>query len=66
MGQANSTNSAQQGWSQPSRGKMTSSAASRIQSAADRNPGSYTASSGFKQRAQSSAARNANGKSRSH
>ncbi|KAG0084590.1 hypothetical protein BGZ93_003457 [Podila epicladia] len=38
---------------------MTSQDASRIQSAADRNPSSYTSTSGFKERAQSSAARNA-------
>ncbi|KAK3818281.1 MAG: hypothetical protein JOS17DRAFT_757482 [Linnemannia elongata] len=63
MGQTTSASSAQQHSSQVSRGtRMTSSAASRIQSAADRNPGSYTASSGFKQRAQSSAAKNARGR----
>ncbi|KAG0267657.1 hypothetical protein BGZ95_002792, partial [Linnemannia exigua] len=63
MGQTTSSNSGQQGWSQPSRGArmMTPRAASRIQSASDRNPGSYSASSGFKQRAQSSAARNSKG-----
>lgn len=37
---------------------MTSQDASRIQSAADRNPSSTTATSGFKERAQSSGARN--------
>lgn len=38
--------------------KMTPEAASRIQSAADRNPSSRTATSGFKSRAASAAARN--------
>ena len=38
--------------------KMTLGAASRIQSAADRNPSSASATSGFKERAQSSAAKN--------
>ncbi|KAK3845610.1 MAG: hypothetical protein J3R72DRAFT_520793 [Linnemannia gamsii] len=67
MGQTTSSNSGsgQQGWSQPQRGSrmMTPRAASRIQSASDRNPGSYSASSGFKQRAQSSAAKNSKGRS---
>ncbi|KAF9081547.1 hypothetical protein BGX29_004429, partial [Mortierella sp. GBA35] len=63
MSQNTSASSAQQGSSQTSRGtRMTLDAASRIQSAADRNPGSYTASSGFKQRAQSSAAKNTKGR----
>lgn len=38
--------------------KMTPAAASRIQSFADRNPNSVTAQSGFKERAQSNAAKN--------
>ena len=37
-------------------GKMTQEAASRIQSAADTNPQSQSAQSGFKERAQSAAA----------
>ncbi|KAF9313519.1 hypothetical protein BG003_005093 [Podila horticola] len=41
--------------------KMTSEAAARIQSTADRNPSSYTSTSGFKERAQSSAAKNRQG-----
>ncbi|GGL44269.1 hypothetical protein [Nocardia jinanensis] len=41
-------------------GKMTSSAASRIQSAADKNPDSSSAQSGFASRAQSSAAKSEN------
>jgi hypothetical protein len=40
---------------------MTGKAASRVQSAAARNPGSPTAASGFAPRAQSAAARNAVG-----
>lgn len=38
--------------------KMNLSAASRIQSAADRNPWSATAKSGFKSRAQRAASKN--------
>jgi len=45
------------------RGGMTQQAASRIQSAGARNPGSSTAKSGFGSRAQSSAAHNASGQS---
>ncbi|WP_431953287.1 hypothetical protein [Nocardia lijiangensis] len=41
-------------------GKMTAEAASRIQSAAAKNPGSASAESGFASRAQSSAAKNDN------
>lgn len=49
--------------SQSSQGKpMTSSDASRIQSAGDRNPGSKTAQSGWGPRSQSSAARGSSGK----
>ncbi|KAF8927111.1 hypothetical protein BGZ47_002335 [Haplosporangium gracile] len=60
---AGSNKQTQQGSTQTSGGpKMTSESASRIQSAADRNPGSTTASSGFKERAQSSAAKNTSGK----
>ncbi|KAF9971938.1 hypothetical protein BGZ75_001700, partial [Mortierella antarctica] len=52
----------QQGSTQNSGGtKMTSDAAARVQSAADRKPDSNTASSGFKERAQSSAAKNTSG-----
>ena len=40
--------------------KMTPTAASRIQSTADRNPNSASATSGFKERAQSSGAKNQN------
>ncbi|KAF9926170.1 hypothetical protein BGZ67_008248 [Mortierella alpina] len=39
---------------------LSSSAASRIQSAADRNPSSKTAVDGFKERAQAAAAKNDN------
>lgn len=42
------------------RHKMTSEAASRIQSSADQNPNSSSATSGFKERAQSSGAKNQN------
>lgn len=42
--------------------KMTPEAASRIQSAADRNPNSASALSGFKEKAQSTAAKNENNK----
>ncbi|MGF1489083.1 MAG: hypothetical protein ACFBSE_18505 [Prochloraceae cyanobacterium] len=49
MNQSNSNNS--------SKNKMTKEAASRIQSAADKNPDSSTSKSGFKQRAQSAANR---------
>ena len=41
------------------KGAMTGRAASRVQSAADRNPSSATADSGFGPRAQSAAAGNA-------
>ena len=43
--------------------KMDSSAASRIQSTSDKNPSSASATSGFKERAQSSAAQNEQSKS---
>jgi hypothetical protein len=43
-------------------GKMTTGAASRIQSASAKNPSSRTAKSGFASRAQSSAAKGAGGK----
>ncbi|KAF9302880.1 hypothetical protein BG003_002255, partial [Podila horticola] len=53
----------QQGSTQTSGGtKMTSESAARIQSTADRKPDSTTATSGFKERAQSSAAKNTSGK----
>jgi hypothetical protein len=41
---------------------MTGKAASRVQSAAARNPGSPTAESGFASRAQSAGGRNAGGR----
>jgi len=41
---------------------MTGKAASRVQSAAGRNPGSPTAKGGFAPRAQSAAAKNADGR----
>ncbi|KAF9290205.1 hypothetical protein BGZ68_007676 [Mortierella alpina] len=63
---AQSNKQAQQGSAQNSGGtKMTSEAASRVQSAADRKPGSDTATSGFKERAQSSAAKNTTGGNKS-
>ncbi|KAF9116506.1 hypothetical protein BGW39_002719 [Mortierella sp. 14UC] len=58
-----SNKQAQQGSTQNSGGtKMTPESAARIQSAADRNPQSATATGGFKERAQSSAAKNTSGK----
>lgn len=58
-----SNKQAQQGSTQASGGtKMTPESAARIQSAADRNPQSTPATSGFKERAQSSAASNTSGK----
>ncbi|KAF9307866.1 hypothetical protein BGZ91_008135 [Linnemannia elongata] len=60
---AGSNKQAQQGSTQNSGDtKMTSESAARIQSAADRKPDSTTATSGFKERAQSAAAKNANEK----
>ncbi|KAI7815922.1 hypothetical protein BC939DRAFT_533974 [Gamsiella multidivaricata] len=44
----------------PSRTPMTKDSASRIQSAADRNPSSSTATTGFKERSQSTADKKAN------
>ncbi|KAG0373560.1 hypothetical protein BGX24_011546 [Mortierella sp. AD032] len=58
-----SNKQAHQGSTQTSGGaKMTQESAARIQSTADRHPGSTTATSGFKERAQSSAAKNTTGK----
>ncbi|KAF9909897.1 hypothetical protein EC991_007887 [Linnemannia zychae] len=57
-----SNKQAQQGSNQNSGTKMTQEAASRIQSAADRHPNSTTSQTGFKERAQSNAAKNENNK----
>ncbi|ORZ14859.1 hypothetical protein BCR41DRAFT_396589 [Lobosporangium transversale] len=54
----NTTGSHQQGGHKGGDNPMTSEDASRIQSAADRNPKSATATTGFKERAMSTAAKN--------
>ncbi|KAF9211175.1 hypothetical protein BGZ59_008424 [Podila verticillata] len=58
LASSNPSQTGGQGQGQGQGASMTSQDASRIQSAADRNPSSDTSTSGFKERAQSSAARN--------